>query len=508
MKPFLLSWGKFFSGVCVAVFIAGQTFSINFALKENTNQITVSEEPQSSSDVTTIDVTTIPSSSPSSVAPFSSSSVSSPSSLASLLSSASEPTTVVPVSSVPTVLNNPEYKETPEDKKEDPGGNNKPVDSDLKEDVKPQDTVQAKDVITEVTPYVVKVTGTNTNVWLRKSMSTADKSNTYCTVKSGLRLLCNADGTAKDGSRWRRVIYKNKTLFISALWTEATGEDPSTLNSSSQSSSSAAPPSSSDLSSGSSTSSDTVVLDPTKLQGWQTKEGKTYYYVNGEPLTGWQVIGGFRYLFDETGVKISKTGVDVSRYQTDIDWKSVKEAGIEFAIIRVGFRGYGSGKVVLDPYFEKNIKGAAEVGIPCGVYIYSSAINTEEAIEEANFVLGALKDYNVKLDYPVMYDIEQLTYRCEGMTKDQFTDNTIAFLDTIIKAGYKAMYCTYRNFLNTHLDAKRLEKYDLWLAVYSNAPDDSPVADYNYKIWQYTSSGKVNGIPGNVDVNIQISPIE
>lgn len=209
-----------------------------------------------------------------------------------------------------------------------------------------------------------------------------------------------------------------------------------------------------------------------------------------------------RHLFDNAGVKISKAGIDVSRYQGNINWQSVKEAGIDFAIIRVGYRGYGTGKLVLDEYFEKNMKGAAAAGIPCGVYIYSTAISVAEAVEEAAFTISAVKKY--KLIYPIMYDVERATDRCAGMTKKQFTDNTIAFLETVKKAGYKAMYYTYRNFLQNYLDYNRLKNYDLWLAMYTNSADDAPIANYNYKIWQYSSTGKVAGISGNVDINIQI----
>ena len=485
MKTILFGWKKIFSGICIAVFVAGHAFSVYSALNEDAFPVNTMQNLYGPSKVPSSVVTTVPPSSSSSLLQSSS----------SLLSSMGSNTSMVPVSSIPNVLNNSKYQETSEDKKQDPGGSSKPADDDRNEKPNLNDTVPEKDFITSVTPYVVKVTGIG--VRLRTSMSTANDNNIYTSVNTGQRLLCNAEGTAKDGSRWRRVVYNGKTLFVSAQWSEATGENPDSLNSKPQGGSSSAP--------GSSSGGSSVVTPPSELQGWQTISGKTYYYVNGKPVTGWQIIGGLRHLFDSSGVKISKTGVDVSRYQLDIDWKSVKEAGIDFAIIRVGYRGYGTGKLVLDPYFEKNIKGATAAGIPCGVYIYSTAINTAEAIEEANFVLGAVKNY--KLEYPIMYDVERYTDRCAGMTKKQFTDNTIAFLETILKAGYKAMYYTYRNFLDTHLEYERLKNYDLWLAVYSNAADDSPVSKYNYKIWQYSSSGKVNGIPGNVDLNIQIKPV-
>lgn len=484
MKTIHFSWKKAFSGICIAVFVAGHAFSVYSALYTDAFATNAPQNFNAPSDLSTAPMSTLPPSGSSSFLPSSSAPLSSLGSL----------TSMVPVSSIPNVLTNSKYQETSEDKKQDPGGSSKPADDDRNEKPDLNDTVPKKDVITNVKPYVVKVTGND--VRLRTSMSTQNNKNIYASVNRGLRLLCDAEGTSKAGSRWRRVTYNGKTLFVSALWTEATGENPDSLNSK--------PPSSSSTP-GSSSGDSSTITPPSDLQGWQTISGKTYYYVNGKPVTGWQVIGGLRHLFDNSGVKISKTGVDVSRYQQNIDWKRVKEAGIDFAIIRVGYRGYETGKLVLDTYFEKNIKGATAAGIPCGVYIYSTAINTAEAIEEANFVLSAVKKY--KLEYPIMYDVERYTDRCAGVTRKQFTDNTIAFLETILKAGYKAMYYTYRSFLNTHLEYERLKKYDLWLAVYSNAADDSPVSKYNYKIWQYSSTGKVDGIPGNVDLNIQIKPV-
>ncbi|MBQ7289111.1 MAG: glycoside hydrolase family 25 protein [Clostridia bacterium] len=497
MKKRLFGRKKVFSIICIAVFIAGHSCSLYFSLFADALPVF---NPQDS-DISISETFSVPFEADNSF-----SSLPSSTDVSSLAESF---TSIVTASSIPNVLNNSTYKETEEDKKQDPTLTNKPVDDDRNNSSSLTDTVPKKDTVTEVTPYVVRVTGND--VRLRTVMSTASDSSIYTKVNSGQRLLCNAECTSKTGNSWRRVVYEGKTLYISALYTEATNESIDSLNSKPQSSSSSAvssaissAPSSSASSTGSSVSSSTV-SSPSNLQGWQVIDGKTYYYVNGKPITGWQVIGGLRHLFDSSGVKISKVGIDVSRYQTNIDWESVKEAGVDFAIIRVGYRGYGTGKLTLDTYFEKNIKGATAAGVPCGVYIYSTAINTAEALEEAAFVLSAVKNY--KLDYPIMYDVERYTDRCAGMTKKQFTDNTIAFLEAIKSAGYKAMYYTYRSFLQNHLEYERLKNYDLWLAVYSNAADDSPVNKYNYKIWQYSDSGKINGISGNVDLNIQVQPV-
>ncbi len=431
-------------------------------------------------------------------------------------------TSVIPVESLPDVLNNPEYLPTPEDNANDPGANHPAgmVDTPSQKPQTqtnssaasqapappdpPKDTVPAKDTITEVTPYIVRIEcDKSSSVRLRSSMSLANNSNIVASLKNNTALLCNADCTAKDGYRWRRVVYNGKNVYVSEQYTRATGENPNILSSNAPSSSSSSTPSA---------PSSSAPQAPGAMQGWQTVDGKTYYYVNGEPVTGWQVIGGVRHLFDSNGVKISKAGIDVSRYQLDIDWQAVKEAGIEFALIRVGYRGYGTepgqGRLVLDEYFTRNMDGAAAAGIPCGVYIFTTAVNTTEALEEAAFVISAVKKY--KLEYPIMYDIECTYGRCEKVSKKQFTDNTIAFLDAVKAAGYKGMYYTYKSFVQNQLEYDRLKgKYDLAIALYPSADvtDDSPVRSLDYKIWQYSSSGHIPGIKGKVDLDIQISPV-
>ncbi len=412
---------------------------------------------------------------------------------------------VIPPELLPDVLGSEEYLPTPEDNATDPGALPPPAEEEAvppentppageqggappasaPQETVPQDTVPPADSVTPTEPYVVRVdVDPDSHLNLRSSMELLD-GNIVAKAGRGERLLCDADCIAADGSRWRRVAYGGASLFASAEFTVPTGEDPGALNQ---------PPAPAPPNTGSG-------------DGWREVDGKTYYYVNGAPVTGWQVIAGVRHLFDENGVKISKTGIDVSRYQLDIDWQAVKEAGIDFAIIRVGYRGYGTGKIVLDDYFKKNMDGAAAVGIPVGVYFYSTAINTAEAVEEADFVLAAVKDYS--LQYPVMFDIEHHTDRCAGVSREQFTDNTIAFLERIKSAGYKAMYYTYKSYLQNFLDYDRLRGYDLWLATYVSlgVTDDSPVSAFDYKIWQYSSDGSVPGVPGRVDMNIQTEPV-
>lgn len=200
------------------------------------------------------------------------------------------------------------------------------------------------------------------------------------------------------------------------------------------------------------------------------------------------------------GIVTSKKGIDVSKFQGDIDWKKVKEDDVEYAFIRVGYRGYGSsGKLVTDETFEDNIKGATSNGVDVGVYFFSQAVNEEEAVEEANYVLEAIKGYDVT--YPVVIDIEEVTdsdARTADMTKEQWTKNCIAFCETIKAAGYTPMiYGNLKTFF-IMLDMEQITMYDKWFAQY----DTEIYFPYEFKIWQYSESGKVNGISEDVDLNV------
>ena len=232
---------------------------------------------------------------------------------------------------------------------------------------------------------------------------------------------------------------------------------------------------------------------------FEQRDGKTYCYKNDQLLKGYADINGLRYYFNtKTGAKESYTCVDVSKYQKDINWNSVKAAGVEYAIIRVGFRGYGTGGLCIDPYFEQNIKEAKAAGIKCGVYFYSVAKNEAEAAEEANFVLNAIKGYT--LDLPIAIDIEHYGDRVSDLTPQQRTDNAIAFMETIKRAGHKTMLYTYYNFYNKHLQKLRLLNYILWMAYYTD--NNSLLGNIVYDGWQYASDGSVPGISGNCDMNV------
>lgn len=206
----------------------------------------------------------------------------------------------------------------------------------------------------------------------------------------------------------------------------------------------------------------------------------------------------------QEGKNNARFGIDVSKWNKEIDWDRVKQAGVEFAIIRLGYRGATTGALVEDPYFEKNMKGAASAGIPVGVYFFTQAVDAVEAVEEASMVITLCKDY--KLDYPIFIDTEGLggNGRADGLDIEARTGVCAAFCKTIEGAGYRAGVYSSRNWYNGMLDVSVLNDYIIWLAEYR----DAPLYQGYYHMWQYTSGGKVDGIEGNVDFNLSYLRIE
>ena len=225
-------------------------------------------------------------------------------------------------------------------------------------------------------------------------------------------------------------------------------------------------------------------------------EAKRHEYDFENGLTGEN--GLYKY---EDEMYTSKIGIDVSSHQKNIDWKKVKESGVEFAIIRIGYRGYGeAGKLVLDTAFENNYKKAKEAGIEVGVYFFSQAVNIDEVIEEANFVMSNLKDK--ELSYPVVYDLERIkndTARTDNLTTEEITNMMSKFCEIMKQNGYTP--CIYGNAktFTTKVNLELFNDYKKWYADYQ----EKPLYPYDFEIWQYTESGKINGINGNVDIDIQ-----
>ena len=236
--------------------------------------------------------------------------------------------------------------------------------------------------------------------------------------------------------------------------------------------------------------------------GWQTIDGNTYYYdpATHQPVTGTQVIQGDIYSFSSSGVLGQKArGIDVSKFQGTIDWNAVAADGITFAIIRCGYRGYGSGALVEDATFRRNIQGATAAGIQVGVYFYSQAIDEAEAVEEASMVLSLVQGYS--LPYGVYFDTEKVagdTGRADGISAAQRTANAVAFCETIRNAGYTPGVYSYASWFYNSLNFANISKYRTWIAQYRDTLDFA----YSYNIWQYSSQGSVSGIKGNVDMNL------
>lgn len=198
----------------------------------------------------------------------------------------------------------------------------------------------------------------------------------------------------------------------------------------------------------------------------------------------------------------SKRGVDVSKYQGTIDWAKVKAAGIDFAMIRVGARGYGSAQLMLDDNFVTNIMGARAAGLETGAYFFSQATTEDEAVEEANFTVGALMNYGAT--YPVAIDVEWIENdraRTDDLTAEERTDLAVKYCETVKAFGYKPMIYATRDMLIAGMLPDKLKDYDVWLSD-DYRPEVGTDYPYEFNMWQYTKKGSVDGIPGEVDINI------
>ncbi|MGN0400759.1 MAG: glycoside hydrolase family 25 protein [Acetatifactor sp.] len=213
--------------------------------------------------------------------------------------------------------------------------------------------------------------------------------------------------------------------------------------------------------------------------------------------------GEFRYLTE--GQVTSHKGIDVSSHQGKIKWEQVAQDGVEFAMIRVGFRGYGkAGKLVEDEQFDDNIQGASKAGIKVGVYFFSQATTEEEVDEEVELVLNKIKPY--RLDCPVVVDVERVDDaqgRMNLISVEERTALMLRFCEKIEEAGYKPMLYHNTEMSAIMIDIAAFEKYDKWYASYTS----KMFYPYAYSIWQYSNKGKVSGISTAVDLNISFEPV-
>lgn len=270
------------------------------------------------------------------------------------------------------------------------------------------------------------------------------------------------------------------------------------------------------------TASPVPSADPSKQDGKKettdtepSTDGKHTLVMNRDGKEEWVLISPYlpKHEYDFTklvcqsdlmkyyqdGKLTSYVGVDVSKYQDYVDFLKVKKSGVDYVMLRVGARGYGSGQIVLDDYFADNIKRATDAGLQIGVYFTSQAVTEEEAIEEANIVLDNIKDYQIS--YPVAFDmsfVENDTARIESVSRSDKTKITKAFLDTIAAAGYKTLLYGDKEWLIKEIDLSKLSAYDVWLSQMSDVPD----YPYRFTMWQYANDVSIDGIAGYANMNI------
>ena len=238
-----------------------------------------------------------------------------------------------------------------------------------------------------------------------------------------------------------------------------------------------------------------------RYTGWQTIDGSVYFYdKNGNYVTGEQVIQGAKYSFGSDGKMSSNSGsmgIDVSKWNGNIDWNAVKNSGVSYVIIRCGYRGSSTGVLVEDPKFRSNIKGAKAAGLKVGVYFFSQAVNEVEAVEEASMALNLVNGYG--LNYPIFLDVEASGGRGDGISRDARTAVCKAFCATVQNSGYAAGIYANKTWFSEKINTGSLTGYKIWLAQYASAPTYTAT---RYDMWQYSSKGKVSGISGDVDMNI------
>lgn len=214
---------------------------------------------------------------------------------------------------------------------------------------------------------------------------------------------------------------------------------------------------------------------------------------------------GIRSYSNENGEIISSFGIDVSRFQREIDWEKAAGQGVSFAIPRIAYRGYSVGAIVEDEYFEMNVENARAAGLDVGVYFFSQAITVEEGIEEAEFVIERIKDMNIT--GPIVFDTEYYDEpadaRANLISREERTKITKAFCETIEAAGYKPMVYANTRWMLLGIDLDELAEYDFWYAYYGK----DPILPYDFAIWQYSSEGRIEGVEGQVDMNIMFRDV-
>ncbi|MGI6590685.1 MAG: glycoside hydrolase family 25 protein [Eggerthellaceae bacterium] len=246
--------------------------------------------------------------------------------------------------------------------------------------------------------------------------------------------------------------------------------------------------------------------EPTTAEQAQDQNMSLYEYnlnrgamaLNDYDYSNLESFNGYKYYLTDKKVT-SLMGIDVSDHQGKVNWSKAHASGIDFAFIRIGYRGYTEGKISADERYETNIKKAKAAGMKVGVYFFSQATTEDEAREEAAYVIDKLNGTDI--DYPVVYDLETDVNddaRTKDLSSDQITANALAFCKAIEEAGYTPMVYLNKNAALYQFDLSQLQSYPLWYAEYS----DTPSLGFDFAIWQYTAEGSAFGVKGNVDLDI------
>lgn len=205
--------------------------------------------------------------------------------------------------------------------------------------------------------------------------------------------------------------------------------------------------------------------------------------------------------YTDNGKKISYVGVDISKHNGKVNFNSIKAAGVDYVMLRLGARGYSTGQISLDDNFVENMEAAIEAGLDIGVYFYSQAVSQEEVMQEVNFVVQNLEPYRAHITYPVAFDMENVPNdkaRIDGLSRDDKTTIAAAFLSGVQIAGYAPMLYGNKEWLIKNIDLAKLQDYDIWLSQEQDVPD----YPYQFAMWQYTTTGVLNGVTGDASLNL------
>lgn len=255
------------------------------------------------------------------------------------------------------------------------------------------------------------------------------------------------------------------------------------------------------------TTTETITVPETFVTYQFVDEQQNQYEINANPNVPMLAYNKAAYLLDGDRMSYGEKnfgyrfGIDVSYYQEKIDWQKVAADGVEFTMIRLGYRGWSDGALCMDERFIDNIQGAQAAGIDVGVYFFTQAVNETEAVAEAEYVMKQLQGYDLQM--PIAYDVEDIdgeVGRMDGISVSQRSRNAAVFCQTIKNAGYDAMVYCNMYYEAYKLDLELLSGFPIWYADYNRYPQ----TPYHFAIWQYTDKGKVDGINGNVDLNIQM----